>query len=60
MKFFNLKWFIPCLCLLVFGCTQKIANLNPAKESMEGNNLEVNWNKADSILTLMTLSEKLG
>jgi len=60
MKFFNLKWFIPCLCLLVFGCTQKIANLNPAKENMEGSNLEVNWNKADSILTLMTLSEKLG
>lgn len=60
MKFFNLKWFIPCLFLLVFGCTQKIANLNPAKENMEVSNLDVNWNKADSILALMTLSEKLG
>ncbi len=57
---FFLKWLIMVLFISFgWGCNQK-TTLVQANKTVSLATMTSNWNKADSILALMTLSEKLG
>ena len=63
MNYQNLKWIAAVLITLtIWGCTKKVVNTSVTETEVKvvANVANQEWNKADSILALMTLSEKLG
>ena len=48
------------IALTTFGCTKKVVNMKANEVETRAVANDYNWNKADSILALMTLPEKLG
>ncbi|MFK7949593.1 MAG: beta-glucosidase BglX [Saprospiraceae bacterium] len=62
MKYQNIKWlaFLIITTFAVWSCTQKVVKMKANEIENRGITNDSNWNKVDSILALMTLSEKLG
>jgi beta-glucosidase len=63
MNYQNLKWIAAVLITLtIWSCTKKVVNTSVTETEVKvvANVANQEWNKADSILALMTLSEKLG
>lgn len=62
MKYQNIKWlaFLIIAITAVWSCTQKVVKMKANEVENRAVIVDADWNKADSILALMTLSEKLG
>ena len=58
----NIKWFAFLIIAIatVWSCTQRVVKMKANEVENRAVIVEADWNKADSILALMTLPEKLG
>jgi len=60
MKNQNIYWLIlVVITFVIWNCTPKVSKMSN-KQAIPNTKISAEWNKADSLLALMTLAEKLG